>query len=167
MGQPSVNRSSTERPDPLRLLLGGAGVAALVALAVWEGLQSRQSAAAHWSVGLVIVAAVVATLVVGHGAQRQTSRQWGRCIGRALLPRTEPAWRTDPRYAAGVVVWFVVIAAAIGWDLNSFVHQSPHLPTLSRFAGDVTRYHAGRAAFVAAWLGIGTYLVAGWRRGRR
>jgi hypothetical protein len=60
-------------------------------------------------------------------------------------------------------VWFIVITGIVGWDLVSFIFQSHALPTLSYFIGHVTRYKIGRGLFFALWLGVGAYLVAGYR----
>jgi hypothetical protein len=110
-------------------------------------------------VALVVVAAFVITLVLGIGRQRQTSRTWA-----ARSARGTPAWRTQSRTMIGaVVIWTVLVAATVGWDLVSFIFQSHSLPTLSFFIGEVTRYRIGRGLCFAVWLGIGGYLVAGWR----
>lgn len=137
---------------------------ALVTLAVWEGMQVRQSAAAHWSVAVVIVVSVVAAVVAGWGRQRATTRAWLAAGGRAIGRR-----RSAPLYAAGVVVWVLLILAVIGWDLNSFVHQAHDLPTLSYYVGRVTRWRWGRALVFATWLAAGVGLVTGclgWRQRR-
>jgi hypothetical protein len=164
MADGRVNRSSTNARRTLRRALDVAGVLVLAGLAAWEGGQGRKTAAAHWSVGAVIVAAPVLALVLGRRAQRETSRQWLREIGGALRSvATGTAWRQHPISVVGGVAWGVLIAAVVGWDLNSFAHQSHDLPTLSRFAGAVTRYWWGRSLVFAAWLALGVYLVAGWR----
>jgi hypothetical protein len=137
-----------------------AGLAALVALAAWEGTLDRQSAAAHWSVAAVIAAAIVVTVVAGRSRQRTTSRAW------LSSWRSATGWRERPVYAAGVGVWVVVVLAVVGWDVTSFAVQTHDLPTLSYFVGRVTRYEWGRAAVFAAWLAVGGYLAVGWRRGR-
>jgi hypothetical protein len=142
-------------------LAWSAGLAALVALAAWEGTLDRQSAAAHWSVAAVIAAAIVVTVVAGRSHQRTTSRVW-----LASSWRSAASWRERPVYAAGVGVWVVVVLAVVGWDVTSFVAQAHDLPTLSYFVGRVTRYEWGRAAVFAAWLAVGGYLAVGWRRGR-
>lgn len=54
--------------------------------------------------------------------------------------------------------------ATIGWDLNSFLHELHSLPTLSRLVGDVTRHRWGRGLTFGAWVALGAYLAAGWRR---
>jgi hypothetical protein len=61
------------------------------------------------------------------------------------------------------VVWSVLVAATVGWDLVSFVVQSHTLPTLSYFIGRVTRYRVGKGVVFALWLSLGGYLAAGWR----
>lgn len=163
-----VNRSSTNARRTARRALGGAGVLVLAGLAAWEGGQGRQTAAAHWSVGAIIAAAPVLALMVGRRAQRETSRRWLLEVGNGLRSVVNgTAWRHRPIYVVGGVAWGVLIAAVVGWDLNSFVHQSHDLPTLSRIFGMVTRYWWGRSVVFAAWLALGAYLVAGWRhRGR-
>lgn len=122
----------------------------LAGLSAWEGLQARQSAAAHWSVGLSIAAVVVLAVVMGRGHQVERSRAW--VSGAA---RTVAGWRRTPRYAAGVTVWVVLIAGVVAWDLTSFARQSHDLPTLSYQFGRITRWHWGRALVFAGWLAAG------------
>ena len=74
------------------------------------------------------------------------------------------SWRSQPVGAViSTLVWTVVIAGVVGWDLVSFIYQSPALPTLSYFIGHVTRYRVGRGLFFALWLVVGVFLVSGWR----
>lgn len=154
---PPVSRRST---------IGAAAVTlAGAVLAVWEGAQRRQTAAAHWSVGAVVVLAMVVAVVAGHRRQRQPSPAWLAAAGHGIRSVTGPAgWRRSPAYVAGVVTWVLVIAAVVGWDLNSFAHQAHDLPTLSYLVGSVTRHRWGRSAVFAAWLAVGTYVAVGWRR---
>lgn len=136
-----------------------------VVLAVWEGAQQRQTAAAHWSVGLVIGLGVVAAGLIGRRAQRERSPDWLHDAGRGLRSLADgPSWQRRPTQMFGVLVWVVLIASVVGWDLNSFAHQAHDLPTLSYYAGKITRYRWGRSAVFAGWLALGAYLVAGWRR---
>jgi hypothetical protein len=122
----------------------------LAALSAWEGTLWRQSAAAHWSVGLSIAAVVVLAVVLGRGRQAEGSGAWLSGAARAVA-----GWRRTPSLTTGVAVWAVLIAAVVGWDLTSFVHQSHELPTLSYQFGRVTRWHWGRALVFAAWLAAG------------
>lgn len=126
----------------------------LVALAVWEGMQWRQSPAAHWSVGLSIAVAVVLALVLGRGRQAQRSSAWVSEAGRSVT-----GWRRTPRLSGAVAVWAVLILAVVGFDLVSFLHQSHDLPTLSYEIGRLTRWHWGRAVVFAAWLAAGVGLA--------
>ncbi len=145
-------------PTPLlgaALLAGAAGVA----LALWQGTLTRQSPAAHWCVGLAIAVIAVLALVAGRGRQRRRSGEW---VTGSFEAATRAGER--PGYAAGVVVWVVLLAAVIGWDLNSFVHQSHNLPTLSYYVGRVTRFVWGRALVFAAWLAVGAWLALARRR---
>jgi hypothetical protein len=139
-------------------------VAALAVLAAWEGHQSEASAAAHRSVALVVLGVAIATVAVGHGRQRTTSVAW--LIDAAHATGN---WRARPLYAAGVVVWAVLLLAVVGWDLNSFVHQAHDLPTLSYYVGRVTRHTWGRAALFGVWLaaGVGIALACLVERTRR
>jgi hypothetical protein len=108
---------------------------------------------------VAIVATFTAALIAGQGRQRSTTRQW--------IDGTRRGWQgSAPAYWAGVVVWVVLLAAVVGWDLNSFVHQAHDLPTLSREIGRVTRYRAGRTIVFAAWLAAGLSLALGRRAGR-
>lgn len=128
---------------------------ALAALSVWEGMQWRQSSAAHWSVALTIVAVVVVALVLGRGRQAERSGTWCSAGARAVA-----GWRRTLRLSASVAVWTLLLAAIVAWDLTSFVHQSHDLPTLSYEIGRVTRWHWGRALVFALWLAAGVGLAA-------
>jgi hypothetical protein len=136
--------------------------ALILALSAWEAELSRQSSDAHWSVALVIVVCFGAALVLGRGRQSQTTRRW---VAQTVhLVRT---WRARPRAAVvSTLVWAVLIAGVVAWDLVSFVFQSHDLPTLSYFIGHVTRYAAGRGLLFAVWLGVGAYLVSARRTER-
>jgi len=139
------------------------GVAAFAAgasaLSWWQAQLSRDSPGAHWGVALLVVGAVVGAIAVGWRRQRLTARAW---ISRnAELLR---AWRSQPLpVVLSIVVWFIVISGVVGWDLVSFIVQSHTLPTLSYFIGHVTRYRIGRGVVFALWLGVGAYIVAGYR----
>jgi hypothetical protein len=134
-----------------------AGIA--VALALVEGFQPQSSAAAHWSVGAVLVLALAAAVVFGRGHQRSTTRAWARSSVRAVTH-----WWAHPIRSASAVFWTLVLAATVGWDAYSFSHQSDRLPTLSRVIGGVTRYPLGRASVFLLWLALGAVLVFGTRR---
>jgi hypothetical protein len=138
------------------LLAGAAGISA------WEGTLSRFSAQSLSSVGAVIGAVLVAALACGRGRQRKTSAAWARdglaAVRRAASGRAEG----EGGVAAATVVWVLLVAATIGWDLNSFAHEVRWLPTLSRLFGDVTDHDWGRAVVFAAWLALGLYLAIGW-----
>jgi hypothetical protein len=133
--------------------------AVAVALALVEGFQPQSSAAAHWSVGAVLVLALLTAGLAGRGRQRATSAAWARSSVRAVR-----RWWAHPIRSASVGLWTLVIAATLGWDAYSFSHQSSRLPTLSRVFGGVTRYPLGRAAVFLAWLALGAVLVLGGRR---
>jgi hypothetical protein len=101
----------------------------------------------------------VSAIVVGWSRQRETTRAWASGSARYLRE-----WRSQPRsFVLSVVVWTVLIAGIVGWDLVSFIHQSHSLPTLSYFIGHVTRYRIGRGLLFALWLMAGWYLVSAWR----
>jgi hypothetical protein len=139
----------------------GAGlvVVAGVALSVWQAGLSRDSAGAHWSVAVVGVAAVVMMILLGWHRQRLTSRAWARCL-------VEVGWRgrAHPRRTAvSVLVWTTLIVGVIGWDLVSFIAQSPSFPTLSTLVGHITRYRVGRGLAFALWLTLGSFLMVGYR----
>lgn len=132
---------------------------AVVGLALWEGMLHRQQAAAHWSVGLSVLATFALAVVAGRGRQQQTSRQW--LTGRPVEGHGAP--HPGAAYRAGIALWAILIAAVVVWDLNSFLHQAHDLPTLSYYAGRVTRFWWGRALFFAAWLALGLCLALGDR----
>ncbi len=135
-----------------------AGAAAL-ALSWWEGGLSRDQASAHWSVLSVIALVVVGAGVFGAGRQVMFSGAWARA---PLSLRHHLA--EDPGPSLAAAVWTLLVLAVIGWDLNSFVHQSHNLPTLSSLVGHVTASHVGRAAVFCGWIGLGGVLALGWRR---
>jgi len=134
-------------------------IGAVVASALVEGFWPQSSAAAHWSVGAVLTAALVAAVVLGRHRQRRSSADWVSSSARAVA-----RWWAHPIRSASVALWVLVLAATVGWDTYSFSHQSDRLPTLSRVIGGVTRYPLGRAAVFLAWLALGAVLVAGERR---
>jgi uncharacterized membrane protein YidH (DUF202 family) len=141
--------------------LGVALVAAAVAFAWWEGGLHQFQAAAHWGILAVVALVLVVAVVGGVGRQATTSGQWVR--GPLSVRRHLEA---DRKTTIAVLVWVALVLAVVGWDLNSFVHQSHHLPTLSSIFGHVTSTRAGRAGLVAAWLALGGGLALGWRRSR-
>ncbi|MHB1582352.1 MAG: hypothetical protein ACYCU7_03430 [Acidimicrobiales bacterium] len=144
---------------PAAAIIGGA------VLAVWEGGQARQTAAAHWSVAAVVMLGLVVAVVAGRRRQRQPSRPWLTDAASGVRSAAGPeGWRRRPGYVAGVVAWVLLIAAVAGWDLNSFAHQAHDLPTLSYFVGKITRYRWGRSGVFAGWLAVGSYAAVGWRR---
>ena len=80
--------------------------------------------------------------LAGRGRQRCTA---GRGPRGPLSVRRH--WWARPAATVAARVWVaLVLAAVVGWDLNSFVHQSHDLPTLSSIIGHVTASRAGRAA---------------------
>ncbi len=103
-------------------------------------------------------------IVLGRGRQRRTTWNWATGVLHALW-----RWRTQPTaHTISLLVWWILIAGVIGWDLVSFVVQSPSFPTLSTLVGHITRYPLGRGLLFAAWLLLGAYAAAGWRsQGRR
>jgi len=131
----------------------------VVALSLVEGFQPQSSAAAHWSVGAVLVIAVLGAIALGWGRQRTGSWAWARSSARAVV-----GWRRAPARAAWVALWAILLGATVGWDAYSFTQESSRLPTLSRVFGGVTRYPLGRASVFLAWLCLGAVLVVGQRR---
>jgi hypothetical protein len=102
---------------------------------------------------------VISAVVLGRRRQRRTTHDWTVDAARGV--RT---WRAQPRTVTlSVLIWIVLIVGVIGWDLTSFVAQSPRLPTLSFFVGHVTRSRIGRGLVFALWLGVGSYLASAWR----
>jgi hypothetical protein len=153
-------------PAGRRPVIGVAvGIVVGAVLAVWEGGQRRDTAAAHWSVATVIVLGLVAAVVAGRRRQREPSTAWLTAVAGGVRSVVGPkGWRRRPGYVAGVLAWVLLIAAVAGWDLNSFAHQAHDLPTLSYFIGKVTHYRWGRSAVFAGWLAVGSYVAVGWRR---
>lgn len=117
-------------------------------------MQWRQSSAAHWSVGLSIVAVVVLALLLGRKRQVQRSGPWVSAAARGVA-----GWRRTLLLSAGVAVWAILVTAIVAWDLTSFISQSHELPTLSYEIGRVTRWHWGRTVVFAAWLAVGIALA--------
>jgi hypothetical protein len=130
-----------------------------VAFSLVEGFWPQQSAAAHWSVGAVILLGLGAAIVLGRGRQHSRSGAWARSSLRAVRH-----WWAHPIRSASVALWVLVLGATVGWDAYSFSHQSDRLPTLSRVFGGVTRYPLGRASVFLLWLGLGAVLVFSERR---
>lgn len=157
-GMPGVQGMSWSRARWLVAL-----ALAALALAGWQGTIDQRSTTAHVSVLAVIAVALVTATVAGRGRQRATSADWVRHGADTMWGDLTGANRRPPALVAGTFVWVVLVAATIGWDLNSFVHQAHDLPTLSRVVGDVTRHQWGRALVFAAWLGLGAYLSVGGR----
>jgi hypothetical protein len=140
-------------------MLGGTLVVAGVACGAWQAEVSRDSLAAHLCVASLIGAAAVTTLSIGRGRQRRTSTSWLASAAQVI-----GAWRQQSTLdLTSVVVWFSLVAATVGWDAFSFMHQQHALPTLSYFVGHLSKYAAGRGALFAVWLAIGSYVVGGWR----
>ena len=136
--------------------------AGTLALSTWQAHLSRQSAAARWSVAIIVVVTFGVALVLGRGRQSYSTRRWA--ARNVLFVRT---WRIQsPPVVISALVWTALIVAVVVWDLVSFVFQSHALPTLSYFIGHVTRYPLGRGLLFAAWLGIGTYLACARRTER-
>ena len=134
-------------------------VAVALAFSLVEGFWTQQGAAAHWSVGAVIVLGLLAAVVVGRGRQHSRSGAWARSSLRAVRH-----WWAHPIRSASVALWVLVLGATVGWDAYSFSHQSARLPTLSRVIGGVTRYPLERASVFLLWLGLGAVLVFSERR---
>ncbi|MGH9047714.1 MAG: hypothetical protein ACRDVW_10440 [Acidimicrobiales bacterium] len=141
--------------------LGLALVAAGAAFAWWEGGLHQYSTAGHAGVLAAIALAFVALVVAGVGRQPATSAEWVR--GPTAIARH---YHEDPARTIAVAIWVALILASIGWDLNSFAHQSHDLPTLSSIIGHLTSTRGGRATVVALWLVLGAALAVGWRRRR-
>jgi hypothetical protein len=137
------------------------GVAATLGFSWWQGSLRQSSSAAH--VGILVAIAVVlgSAIVFGRGRQAMTTGSW---IRGPITVRRHLA--DDPRATVAALVWVGLVLAVIGWDLNSFAHQSHDLPTLSWIVGHVTSRSAGRGVLVALWLGLGASLALGWRRAR-
>jgi hypothetical protein len=136
--------------------------AGVVAISIWQAHLSRNAAAAHWCVALLVLTAIGAAVVLGRGRQHDTTRRW--VAGNLHFLRT---WRAQSRPAVvSALVWTVLIVGVVAWDLVSFVFQSHALPTLSYFIGHVTRYPLGRGLLFATWLVVGAYLVSARRTER-
>jgi len=141
--------------------LAVAVLAAAAAFAWWEGGLHQSQVSAHCGVLAAIALGFATALVAGRRRQALGSAAWAKGplpIGRHVAE--------DRAGALGAIVWIVLVLAAIGWDLNSFVHQSHDLPTLSSIFGHLTSTRGGRASVVALWLALGTTLAIGWRRAR-
>jgi hypothetical protein len=98
-------------------------------------------------------------IFLGRGRHRRTTRNWGATVLHAVW-----RWRTQPKaHTISLLVWCTLVAGVIGWDLLSFVVQSPSFPTLSTLVGHITRYPLGRGLLFAVWLLVGAYAAVGWR----
>ncbi len=114
---------------------------------------TRTRTAAHASV-LAAIAVLLGSAVVG---RRGPPGRHRRRVGPGADRRSGATSPRPPRPPWPCFVWIVLVLAAIGWDLNSFVHQSHDLPTLSSIFGHVTSSRAGRAAVFALWLTLGAH----------
>ena len=137
-------------------------VIGLAALTWWEGAQRAQTTSARVSVAASIAAIAVSGLILGAGRQRQRSGAWLAQNVRTVADRESWTWVGT----ASVMVWILLLAAILGWDLASFLRRSPELPTLSYLAGRVTRFHVGRSGLYLAWLVVGLWLAWAHRRRR-
>jgi hypothetical protein len=137
-------------------------VVGLVALSWWQGSQRAQTALAQASVAGSIAAIVLSAVILGAGRQRQRSRAWLTQNVRTVSHRQTWIWPDT----ASVIVWILLLAAVLGWDLASFLRQSPELPTLSYLTGRMTRFHVGRSGLYLAWLLAGLWLALAQRRRR-
>lgn len=148
--------------DRWRLLAAVPAVAGGTALAAWQGTLSRTSSAGHLAVLATIATGIVAAGAAGRRRQQAPSRAWLRASWRAVA-----RWRRAPNaHVAGVAGWVVLVATAVGWDLNSFLRQAHDLPTLSILIGHVTAVPAGRGLLFAVWLALGAAAVLVGRRKR-
>lgn len=136
------------------------GLAGLAALVWWEGTLHYGTADARFSISAVIAVVVAATVVFGVRRQHLPSRTWLATAAHTVMRRP---YRSR-LYAAGIVVWVLLLTTVAAWDLFSFLSQSHDLPTLSYLIGRVTRYVPGRSAVFLTWLAVGSYLAFGWRR---
>ena len=136
---------------------------AAIALSTWQAGLSRDSLGAHRCVALLGLAAVAVMIVLGRGRQRQGARTWARTTARLIWK-----WRSQPKASVvSMLLWSVLTMGVIGWDLLSFAVQSPSFPTLSTLVGHLSRYPVGRGSLFAAWLAVGTCVVAAYRTGSR
>ncbi|MHB1598318.1 MAG: hypothetical protein ACYCXY_05405 [Acidimicrobiales bacterium] len=132
------------------MLLGGLVVAASAA----EGGLRFSSAAAHASVGAAIVA--VATLAALAGRARRHS---ARTEAVASVAASTHRVASRSRLGTGVVVWLLLIGAAVGLDVASTLEGSRELPTLSVLVGHASRPPSGRAVLSGVWLAGGGWLA--------
>ncbi len=126
-----------------RRLLALAWLAAGALYVVLVGSFSRYS----WPATVAVVALGVAVVVTGWRSPRHAS----------------PAPVTLP--AAGLALWGLVLVAGCLWELWSLLQQ-PTLttdsyahPTISTLTDPVLSTWAGRSVILAAWLGLGWFLV--------
>ena len=133
-----------------------------LAFAAWEGVQGRYSEASHAGILTAIGMVLLLALLAGRGRQRKRSAAWVGDATRAIATVLGGV-RVGNAAARGALVWALLIAATIGWDMTSFVAQKHDLPTLSRLSGAFTDHDWGRALLFAAWLLLGLYLALGRR----
>lgn len=134
----------------------------IVGFAIWEGFQSRFSFSSRSSVLTAIGVVIVVASAAGVRRHALRSRAW---LSNALA--SIRSWKKSRMYAFGSAVWVLLLLAAVGWDLNSFVHEVHYLPTLSFLIGRITRLRWGRALLFGIWLAAGTGLAFGHRTSRR
>src|SRR5437773_2079302 len=81
------------------------------------------------------------------------------------VPRRPARWRPPRPPLTGLVLWGVLAVACCLWELWSLLEQ-PNLatssyahPTISTLTDPALSTWAGRAVVLAAWLGLGWFLV--------
>jgi len=146
----------------VRILISSVAVIGLAALTWWEGSQRVQTSPAQVSVAVPIAVIVLGGLILGAGRQRQASRAWLAQDVRTVSHGESWTWP----FAAGVIIWILLLGAVFGWDVYSFLRQSPALPTLSYLIGRITRFHLGRSGLYLVWLAVGLWLALAQRQRR-
>jgi hypothetical protein len=81
-------------------------------------------------------------------------------VGACLPIRRSATGERMPSSRGSILVWLVLVALAIGWELGAYF-SSPREqhPTLSVIADEVMSVHPGRALLFLAWLALGWVLV--------
>ncbi len=135
------------------MLLGGLAVAASAA----EGGLRFSSAAAHASVGAAIVAVATLAALAGRARRHSARTEAVATVGAVAASTHRVASRS--RLGTGVVVWLLLVGAAVGLDVASTLEGSRELPTLSVLVGHASRLPAGRAVLSGVWLAGGGWLA--------
>jgi hypothetical protein len=122
-----------------------------------DGRMSYRDFRGHLLVICAIAVTVLFALIRGRKRQKLKSLNWLRSTRTSIYSY----FKSPNMWGTGVLIWLLFFLAYFSWDLNSFLHQSHNLPTLSYLIGRITRFYFGKFALTTVWLIGGWYLASG------